>query len=93
MDLPGHGLPLRRAVTAAEPHPVTPCRARVPCRGGDTHLLRGDGLLAALPQLTEHLGVLPQVGLAAHQQDGDALAEVVHLRVPLWGTGVGQTRE
>lgn len=64
-----------------------PAPGSCPLPGGGTHLLKGDGLLAALPQLAQHLGVLPQVGLAAHQQDRDALAEVVHLRVPLWGTG------
>jgi len=83
MDLPGHGLSLWAAV-GSDPRgdPSTPWRgAPRGCRGGgDACLLVGDGFLTALR-------VPPQVGLAAHQQHRDALAEVVHLRVPLRGGG------
>lgn len=91
-DLPGHGLSLRGQTESDSPgtpvshYPVlgatlVPSRPVLP--GGDTHLLAGHGLYPSVLQLLQHLLVLPQVRLAAHQQHRDALAEVVHLRVPL----------
>lgn len=89
-DLPGHGLSLRGHTESDSLGPR--CRT-IPCwgppvsrpipPGGDTHLLAGDGLHPPVLQLLQHLLVLPQVHLAAHQQHWDPLAKVVHLRVPL----------
>lgn len=54
-------------------------------QGGEglCHLMVGDGLQLVLMEPPQKDLVLPQVSLAAHQHDGDALAEVIHLRVPL----------
>jgi len=51
-------------------------------RDGGT-LLLGHGLLLVLGQLLNGLGVVPQVPLAANQDDGEALAKVENLRDPL----------
>lgn len=48
-----------------------------------TYLLRRHRLLRGLVQLLNRLLVIPQILLAAHKDDRQALAEVQHLRDPL----------
>ena len=56
------------------------------------HLIHCDRKLPLLGQLFEQIRLLPEIGLVAHQDDGDAAAEVLHLARPLAlnvGQGVG----
>ena len=48
-----------------------------------TYLLRGNGLLARLPQLLDRLRIVSQILLAANKDDGETLAEVEDLGDPL----------
>lgn len=48
-----------------------------------THLLASDGPLARPPQLIDSLGVIPEILLAAHKDDGETRAEVKNLGDPL----------
>jgi hypothetical protein len=64
-------------------------------RGGraSAHLFRRHGLLAGLVQLLDGLCVESEILLAAHQDDGQARAEVQHLGDPLGEvSGCGEER-
>lgn len=50
----------------------------------ETYLLGRDGLLARLPELLDRLRIVSQILLAANKDDGKTLAEVKHLRDPLY---------
>jgi hypothetical protein len=52
-------------------------------RRASAHLFRRHGLLAGLVQLLDGLGIESEILLAAHQDDGQAGAEVQHLGDPL----------
>lgn len=56
---------------------------RTETAGLKTHLLRGHGLLARFAELLDGLVVIAQILLAAHENDGKALAEVKDLGNPL----------
>jgi hypothetical protein len=47
--------------------------------GGQTYVLRADGLLAGLAKLLNSLRVVSQIPLAADENDGQALAEMHNL--------------
>ena len=66
------------------------------CEGGALHVfnslqvsgqllsrLRGDGLLLVLGQLLYGRGVVPQINLGPHQQEGSLWTVVSYLRYPL----------
>lgn len=46
-------------------------------------LLGRDGRLVLLLQLLQHVGVIAEITLGSHKQDGHARTVVCHLRVPL----------
>jgi len=50
----------------------------------DTYLGLGDGLLRRLCEFLDGLGVVPQVLLAADQDDRKSMAEMKNLRDPLY---------
>lgn len=51
--------------------------------GVPTYLLDGDGLLARFAKLLYGLGIVAQILLATHEDDGQALTKVHNLRDPL----------
>ena len=58
-----------------------------PTLGYVSYPVVGHRFQPVFPQLLHQHLVLAQVGLAAHNDDGHLLAEVIHLWVPLGGEG------